>query len=124
MYDRDPLERWTEGRITLLGDAAHAMLPFFAQGAAQAIEDAVVLAGCLQRADAASVQHALLDYEAIRRPRTTQVQLMSRGREVRNHLPDGPEQQQRDIQFANGDPLRQSAWLYGHDAEGDLLGHV
>jgi len=124
MYDRDPLERWTNGRITLLGDAAHAMLPFFAQGAAQAIEDAVVLAGCLQRADAASVQHALLDYEAIRRPRTAHVQLMSRGREVRNHLPDGPEQQQRDIQFANGDPLRQSAWLYGHDAEGDLVGHM
>lgn len=124
MYDRDPLERWTEGRITLLGDAAHAMLPFFAQGAAQAIEDAVVLAGCLQRADAASVPHALRYYEAIRRPRTTQVQTMSRGREVRNHFPDGPEQQQRDIQFANGDPLRQSAWLYGHDVEGDVLGQV
>ena len=45
---------------------------------------------------------------------------MSRGREVRNHLPDGPEQEQRDIEFANGDPLRQSAWLYGHDVEGDL----
>jgi salicylate hydroxylase len=124
MYDRDPLERWTEGRITLLGDAAHAMLPFFAQGAAQAIEDAVVLARCLQTADTASVQHALRYYEAIRRPRTTQVQVMSRGREVRNHLPDGFEQQQRDIQFANGDPLRQSAWLYGHDVEGDLLGYV
>jgi salicylate hydroxylase len=56
MYDRDPLERWSEGRITLLGDAAHAMLPFFAQGAAQAIEDAVVLAACLQRADADSAE--------------------------------------------------------------------
>ena len=52
MYDRAPLEQWTEGRISLLGDAAHAMLPFFAQGAAQAIEDAVVLAGCLRSADA------------------------------------------------------------------------
>jgi salicylate hydroxylase len=51
MYDRDPLERWTEGRITLLGDSAHAMLPFFAQGAAQAIEDGFVLAGCLRTAD-------------------------------------------------------------------------
>ena len=117
MYDRDPLERWSEGRITLLGDAAHAMLPFFAQGAAQAIEDAVVLADCLQKADAGSVPQALQRYEAIRRPRTSQVQLMSRGREVRNHLPDGPEQERRDREFATGDPLRQSAWLYGHDAE-------
>jgi salicylate hydroxylase len=117
MYDRDPLERWSEGRITLLGDAAHAMLPFFAQGAAQAIEDAVVLADCLQKADAGSVPQALQRYEAIRRPRTSQVQRMSRGREVRNHLPDGPEQERRDSEFASGDPLRQSAWLYGHDAE-------
>ncbi len=117
MYDRDPLERWSEGRITLLGDAAHAMLPFFAQGAAQAIEDAVVLADCLQKADAGTVPQALQRYEAIRRPRTSQVQRMSRGREVRNHLPDGPEQERRDREFASGDPLRQSAWLYGHDAE-------
>ena len=117
MYDRDPLERWSEGRITLLGDAAHAMLPFFAQGAAQAIEDAVVLADCLQKADAGSIPQALQRYEAIRRPRASHVQLMSRGREVRNHLPDGPEQERRDREFASGDPLRQSAWLYGYDAE-------
>lgn len=121
MYDRDPLDRWTEGRVSLLGDAAHAMLPFFAQGAAQAIEDAVVLATCLQSADTGSVRQALQRYEEIRRPRTTEIQLMSRGRELRNHLPDGPGQQQRDAEFANGDPLRQSAWLYGHDLESDLL---
>lgn len=117
LYDRDPLERWTEGRITLLGDAAHAMLPFFAQGAAQAIEDAVVLAACLRGADARSAPQALRRYEAIRQPRASEVQVMSRGREVRNHLCDGPEQQQRDRDFAEGDPLRASAWLYGHDAE-------
>lgn len=117
MYDREPLKRWTDGRVTLLGDAAHAMLPFFAQGAAQAIEDAVVLADCLRDADSGSAGESLLRYEAIRRPRATQVQEMSRGREVQNHLPDGPEQQQRDARFANGDPLRQSAWLYGHDQE-------
>ena len=117
MYDRAPLEKWTEGRVGLLGDAAHAMLPFFAQGAAQAIEDAVVLADCLRRADTGSAGHALQRYEAIRRPRASRVQEMSRGREVQNHLPDGPEQQQRDARFANGDPLRQSAWLYGHDLE-------
>jgi len=123
LYDRDPLERWTVGRISLLGDAAHAMLPFFGQGAAQAIEDAFVLAACLKAADRMSAAHALQRYERIRRPRTSQVQVMSRGREVRNHLPDGPEQEQRDAQFANGDPLRQSAWLYGHDLEAGLLNH-
>src|SRR5206468_2441102 len=121
MYDRDPLERWTTGGITLLGDAAHAMLPFFAQGAAQAIEDALVLAGCLRSTDHDSVRQALQRYEDIRRPRTSQVQVMSRGREVLNHLPDGPQQQQRDAQLAKGDPLRQSAWLYGYDLETDLL---
>ena len=120
MYDRDPLERWTAGRITLLGDAAHAMLPFYAQGAAQAIEDAFILAGCLKRADRGSVREALRCYEQIRRPRTSRVQVMSRGREVRNHLPDGPEQRLRDALLANGDPLRQSGWLYGHDLEAEL----
>jgi salicylate hydroxylase len=114
LYDRMPLERWTSGRASLLGDAAHAMLPFFGQGAAQAVEDAVVLADCLREAGRDAVPEALLRYEAVRRPRATEVQLMSRGREVRNHLPDGPEQEQRDRDFAQGDPLRQSAWLYGH----------
>jgi salicylate hydroxylase len=59
LYDRDPLARWTVGRVSLLGDAAHPMLPFFAQGAAQAIEDAFVLARCLRTADAASAGEAL-----------------------------------------------------------------
>jgi salicylate hydroxylase len=113
LYDRSPLERWSEGRISLLGDAAHAMLPFFAQGAAQAIEDAAVLADCLRHAGRDSVAQALQRYERMRRPRASQVQLMSRGREIRNHLPDGPEQRRRDREFADGDPLRQSAWLYG-----------
>src|SRR5437764_11161254 len=99
-------------------------IPFFAQGAAQAIEDAFVLAHCLRNTDRGFVQPALQRYEAIRRPRTSQVQVMSRGREVRNHLPDGPEQRQRDTEFANGDPLRQSAWLYGYDPQTDLLRHV
>jgi salicylate hydroxylase len=120
MYDRTPLERWHAGRVCLLGDAAHAMLPFFAQGAAQAIEDAVVLAACLREADARGVPAALARYAAIRQPRASEVQRMSRGREIRNHLPDGPEQAARDRALAEGDPLRQSAWLYGHDVESAL----
>jgi salicylate hydroxylase len=117
LYDRAPLERWTSGRVSLLGDAAHAMLPFYGQGAAQAIEDATVLADCLRQSKPDSIGSGLQRYEAIRRPRASEVQLMSRGREVRNHLPDGPEQQQRDAEFAGGDPLRQSAWLYGRAPE-------
>ena len=116
LYDRVPLERWTAGRITLLGDAAHAMLPYFGQGAAQAIEDAETLAGCLAAASAGSVPEALQRYERIRLPRASEVQRMSRGREVRNHLPDGRGQQERDAELARGDPLRQSAWLYGYDS--------
>ncbi|KPK05232.1 MAG: salicylate 1-monooxygenase [Betaproteobacteria bacterium SG8_39] len=120
LYDRTPLARWCAGRVGLLGDAAHAMLPFFAQGAAQAIEDAVVLAACLRGVDAQGVPAALARYDAIRRPRASEVQLMSRGREIRNHLPDGPAQVERDRALAGGDPLRQSAWLYGHDVESAL----
>jgi salicylate hydroxylase len=121
LYDRDSLERWTVGGISLLGDAAHAMLPFLAQGAAQSIEDAVVLAACVRSADRSSVRHALQRYEAIRRPRASRVQVMSRGRGSADHLPDGPEQQQRDTELAHGDPLAQSAWLYGHDVEASTL---
>ncbi|MEV7013212.1 FAD-dependent monooxygenase [Streptosporangium sp. NPDC051022] len=122
LYDRSPLERWTDGRITLLGDAAHAMLPFLGQGACQAIEDASVLARCLEEATPRTAAAALLRYEEIRRPRASQVQLMSRGREVQNHLPDGPAQRERDAAFADGDPLTQNAWLYGHEVEADLVG--
>lgn len=121
LYDRDPLARWTEGGVSLLGDAAHAMLPFLAQGAAQAVEDAVVLADCLRAADRSSARHALQRYEEIRRPRASRVQLMSRGMGGADHLPDGADQRQRDAEFADGDPLRRSAWLYGHDVASDAL---
>ena len=98
------------------------MLPFFAQGAAQATEDALALALCLQSAAGNSVEEALRRYEEIRRPRANHVLIMSRGREVRNHLPDGPEQRRRDAELASGQPLRQNAWLYGSDWESGLPG--
>ena len=115
LLDREPLQRWVQDKVALLGDAAHAMLPYYGQGAAQAIEDAEVLADCLRDATPASAPQALQRYEAIRLPRASKVQLMSRGREIRNHLPDGPAQEQRDAELARGDPLRDSAWLYGHN---------
>jgi salicylate hydroxylase len=119
LLDRDPLPRWTNGPIALLGDAAHPMYPFLGQGGAQTLEDAVVLAGCLA-ADPADPAAALGRYEGIRRPRATKVQVLSRGRERINHLPDGPEQRARDAAFAGQDPLAHNAWIYGHDAEGEL----
>jgi len=115
LLDRDPFRRWTNGPIALAGDAAHPMFPFLAQGAAQAIEDAAVLAGCLaeSRTDPAG---ALSRYEAIRKPRTTRVQMISHQRQHVNHLPDGAEQRARDAAFAGEDPLAHNAWIYGHDA--------
>jgi salicylate hydroxylase len=71
LFDRDPLARWSEGRVTLLGDACHPMPPFQAQGAAMAIEDAVVLARCLGETD--KPEAALLEYQNKRRKRTAKV---------------------------------------------------
>ncbi|MEV4020503.1 FAD-dependent monooxygenase [Nonomuraea angiospora] len=76
IYDLDPLPSYAKGRIALLGDAAHAMTPFLAQGACQALEDAVVLAA--EAARPSSVPQALDRYDQARRPRTQQVQRMAR----------------------------------------------
>lgn len=119
-YDREPLDRWTVGRVTLAGDAAHPMMPFFAQGATQAIEDAAVVAGCLGEATRETVEAALLRYESLRKERASKVQMMSRARREHHHLPDGEEQRKRDAEFAKEDPLGHNAWLYGHDVERDL----
>lgn len=75
LHAREPLDSWIDGRVTLLGDAAHAMLPFMGQGAGTAIEDGAVLARCLA---AFAPDVALERYEAVRRERTTMVQTQSR----------------------------------------------
>lgn len=72
LYGRKPLPKWSDGRVTLLGDACHPMLPFLAQGAAMAIEDAWALAACLETE--ADLTAALAAYEARRKPRVTRVQ--------------------------------------------------
>jgi salicylate hydroxylase len=74
LYDRDPLPTWTKGRLTLLGDAAHPMLPHLGQGANQSIEDGMALATILARADRNTIPAALLAYERLRRERVSQVQ--------------------------------------------------
>ena len=97
LYVRDPLPRWSAGRATLLGDACHPMTPFMAQGAAMAIEDAVVLGRALAGVDAQGVEAALRRYETARKERTARVQIGSRGNEW---LKEG----------GNAD------WVYGYDA--------
>ena len=72
LFDRDPLPRWSEDRVVLLGDACHPMPPFQAQGAAMAIEDAIVLAKCLQ-AHGVSADVRSSSYEQLRKPRTSKV---------------------------------------------------
>ena len=119
LYHRTPLPRWTRGRLTLLGDAAHAMLPYYGQGANQAIEDAAALARCLDGVSAAGLPAALERYEAVRRPRASEVQEMSHGRRETNHLPDGEAQRRRDAAFAQQAPLDANAWLYAYDAEAE-----
>ncbi|MET0849866.1 MAG: FAD-dependent monooxygenase [Candidatus Rokuibacteriota bacterium] len=118
LFDREPLPRWTMGRVTLLGDACHAMLPFMAQGAAQAIEDGATLAACLSAAGPGDEPAALLRYEALRRPRATRLQELSRVNKTRFHLPDGAAQRARDEEMATrGDrSIEAIAWLYAHDA--------
>jgi 2-polyprenyl-6-methoxyphenol hydroxylase-like FAD-dependent oxidoreductase len=117
LFDRAPLERWSQGRVTLLGDACHPMLPFMAQGAAQAIEDSAALGACL--AETSGVEAALRRYESVRLPRASKIQAMSAQNKVRFHLPDGPEQEERDRQMATQSTdwsINAVAWIYGHDA--------
>lgn len=115
LLDRAPLTHWTKHSLTMLGDAAHPMFPFFGQGAAQAIEDAATLASCLT-ANPADPPAALRRYEELRIPRTARLQEVSHARARINHLPDGPDQRARDAGFSNVDPLAANAWIYAHDA--------
>ncbi len=118
VMDREPIERWSYGRITLLGDACHPMLPFMGQGGAQAIEDAAAIAACFTRCGT-DVEAALALYEKVRLPRATRIQTQSWDNKTRFHMPDGPAQQQRDAEMAKGMTdwsFKAIAWLYAHDA--------
>ena len=122
LYDRDPMPRWTRGRVTVLGDAAHPMLPYLGQGACQAIEDGAVLATALS-AEAADPLAGLDRYERTRRPRASQVVLTARERGLSNHLTSSWAAWRRDLSIAwrrrvnRSDPEgRGTAWLAGYDA--------
>ncbi|MFE9438953.1 FAD-dependent monooxygenase [Streptomyces sp. NPDC006602] len=100
IYTRSPLARWNIGRVTLLGDSAHAMVPFQAQGAAQAILDAAVLGDALSGAKPAEVPEALDRYARRRLATATSAQAGSARAGEEFHLPDGPEAQARNARMA------------------------
>jgi len=122
LYDREPIPQWTRGRVTLLGDAAHPMLPYLGQGACQALEDAAVLASAL-RADPADPVAALARYERTRRPRASRVVLTARERGQSNHLPSRWAALRRDMAIALRRRLnrrdldgRGAPWIASYDA--------
>jgi len=102
LYDRDPLSLWSAARLTLMGDAAHPMLPFLGQGAACAIEDGYVLARELARSPEDHAA-ALQRYEALRIPRASRIQLAAR-------------QQDRFAHQATPSANVNADWLYEFDA--------
>lgn len=121
LFDRDPMSTWTQGRVTLLGDAAHPMLPFLSQGAAMAIEDAYVLATALAGMPD-NLSAALRAYEQERLPRTSRVQLEARERGRTYHLADKQEQERRDAAYREQQARNPHAggikidWVYSYNA--------
>jgi salicylate hydroxylase len=112
LYDREPLPTWSRGRLTLLGDAAHPMLPHLGQGANQSIEDGMALATILSQVDNTAVPAALLAYERLRRERVAEVQLGARkhGLRVDSMVADLAK---RDAELAAHAEFR--AQLYSYD---------
>lgn len=121
LYDRDPLPQWTKGRITMLGDAAHPMLPYLGQGACQAIEDGCVLAAAMAELED-DPNAALKLYESIRLPHANQVVLEARSRGDDNHLVSPLAAFKRDAliafrnRFRKSSPGRSAGWIMEYDA--------
>jgi len=119
LYDRQPLGRWVNGRLALLGDAAHPMLPHLGQGANQAVEDGTALAVLLQACGGSeAAEEALKDYEALRRPRASFVQAEARKNGLR-YDSKYKDLAQRDREIANSAQLRKS--LYDFDIEKEAI---
>ena len=98
ILEREPLPRWSDDRVVLLGDACHPMTPYMAQGGATAIEDAAILARCLEEVEGDDLKSAFARYEAHRKPRTSRIQAISSA----------------NTWMKGGD--YDTSWLYGYDA--------
>ena len=98
ILEREPLARWSDGRVVLLGDSCHPMTPYMAQGAATAMEDAAVLTRCLAEVDSDDYRSAFARYEAHRKPRTSRIQAIS---SANTWMKGGSDD---------------TSWLYGYDA--------
>jgi salicylate hydroxylase/6-hydroxynicotinate 3-monooxygenase len=98
ILEREPLPKWSDGRVVLLGDACHPMTPYMAQGAATSIEDAAVLARCVAAVEGDDLERAFRMYEATRKPRTSRIQAISSA----------------NTWMSGGD--EDTSWLYGYDA--------
>jgi len=98
ILEREPLARWSDGRVVLLGDACHPMTPYMAQGGATAIEDAAILARCIDEVNGEDLAGAFHRYEAHRKPRTSLIQAISSA----------------NTWMKGGDD--DTSWLYGYDA--------
>lgn len=123
-YFRYPLTEWTRGRVALLGDAAHPMHPFLAQGACQAIEDAAVLGQVLSARRNGDIAQALREYQTRRIMRASRVQNSSRTQERVWHLSDPRELVQRNRALGSMmeiDPGAETlyGWLYSYDADAE-----
>lgn len=113
LYEREPLPRWSFGRTTLLGDAAHAMQPHTGQGAGQSIEDAAVLARCLAEAQPSDIDRWLAFYEEIRKPRSRQVQEASRRAGQIYEMVDEREQRRLAPDALRG----RGNWIWSYDVD-------
>ncbi len=111
LYDREPLPTWSKGRLTLLGDAAHPMLPHLGQGANQGIEDGMALATILAQTDRANVPAALLAYERLRRERVADVQRGARQQGLRVDSASG-DLSTRDAELAAHAEFRKHLYAY------------
>jgi salicylate hydroxylase len=114
LHDREAVPSWGTDRIMLIGDAAHPMLPFGAQGASQGIEDAVAVAAALRNATDAPA--ALRAYEQVRRARIRDVHAFIQENERNHHVEDAAAES-RDEHMAEDFGLRQREWLFAYDAE-------
>ena len=121
LCDRDPISNWVDGRVALLGDSAHPMLQYFAQGACMAMEDAVALSHCIEHYGD-NIEQALQRYQDMRKVRTARVQMNSRLIGEYIYHPDDAEAAVRNHvmrSMSSDDWYRQLNWLYGSNGLDD-----